>query len=296
LQPNREPPPRTFGLGRRNNLRDLQESDWRCGGHLSLPIASGHNAAMQIERLSIELTNRCQKGCWFCYNHSHPAGDEVWTADELVGFILDCREHGTKAISLGGGEPLESPLLVPLLRDLDGAVFRSLTTSGLLLNGQRLDELVAARPDKVHVSIHFPESRREVARVIEQVQTLADRGITSGVNLLVARPNLPAATAAAEQLRSTGIGPERIVYLPMRGQNTPTPRELAAVAGNRPFQSMTCLGGCSRSPRFCSLAWNRTVAWCSYTVSRRPLAELSHAGLAAALTDLPLTFCGGTDE
>ena len=152
------------------------------------------------------------------------------------------------------------------------------------------------RPDKVHVSIHFPEHRGEVSRVIEQVQTLASRGIRSGVNLLVARSNLAAATVAGEQLRTAGIGNERIVYLPMRGQDTPSPAEIARVAGDQPFQSMTCLGGCGKSPRFCSIGWNRSVAWCSYTESRRELADLSHAGLVAALEDLPLAFCGGTDD
>jgi sulfatase maturation enzyme AslB (radical SAM superfamily) len=208
---------------------------------------------------------------------------------------VDCCEHGTKAVSFGGGEPLQSPLLLPLLKALAGRLFRSLTTNGLLLEGQLLEALVQARPDKVHLSIHFPENQRELYRVMEQVESLASRGIRSGVNLLVARSNLPAATQAAQQLRSAGIGNERIVYLPMRGQDTPSPAEVAAVAGQQPFQSMTCLGSCGKSPRFCSVGWNRTVAWCSYTSSRRELTELSHAGLVAALADLPLTFCGGTD-
>jgi hypothetical protein len=85
-----------------------------------------------------------------------------------------------------------------------------------------------------------------------------------------------------------------MVYLPMRGQDTPTPEEVAVVAGRLPFQSMSCLSGCARSPRFCSIGWDRTVAWCSYTRTRRVLPELSYAGLAAALEGLGLEFCGGT--
>lgn len=251
---------------------------------------------MKLERISIELTNRCQKGCWFCYNRSHAGGDEAWTRDELLGFIVDCGEHGTKAVSFGGGEPLESGLLLPLLAALRGRIFRSLTTSGLLLSGEVFEALVAANPDKVHVSLHFPENGRELDRVIGQVQTLHDRGIKSGVNLLVQRSKLPAAADAARALRSAGIFNERIVYLPMRGQDTPTPSEVSLVADGQPFQSMTCLGGCGTSPKFCSIAWDKTAAWCSYTSSRRPIEPLTHAGLAAALTGLPLTFCGGTDE
>jgi hypothetical protein len=82
----------------------------------------------------------------------------------------------------------------------------------------------------------------------------------------------------------------------MRGRDTPTAAEVADVAGGRPFQSMTCLGGCGKSPRFCSVAWDRTVAWCSYTTARRPLGPATHAGLLAALDGLGLNFCGGAPD
>ena len=36
---------------------------------------------MTLDRISIELTNRCAKACWFCYNHSQPAGATQWTVE-----------------------------------------------------------------------------------------------------------------------------------------------------------------------------------------------------------------------
>jgi MoaA/NifB/PqqE/SkfB family radical SAM enzyme len=249
---------------------------------------------MTLDRISIELTNSCAKACWFCYNHSQPGGDTRWTPDEVVGFVRDCAAHGVKAVSFGGGEPLQYEGLFDVLQHLHGVLFRSLTSNGLLLDGM-LDRLAAARPDKVHLSIHFPERASEVRRVIRQVGALAERGVRSGVNLLVARSNLGAAAKAAEEVRRAGIGNERIVYLPMRGQDTPSPREVARVAGDQPFQSMSCLGGCAKSPRFCSIGWDRRVAWCSYTAARAPLGGLTYEALTAALEGLGLEFCGGTD-
>jgi molybdenum cofactor biosynthesis enzyme MoaA len=248
-----------------------------------------------LERLSIELTNACAKACWFCYNHSQPGGETRWTPGEVVAFVRDCAANGVRAVSFGGGEPLQYDGLFDVLAGLQGVLFRSLTSNGLLLSGERLERLVEAPPDKVHLSIHFPHHAAEVDRVVGQVQDLARRGIRSGINLLVARGNLEAAGRAAEYVRSCGIGNERIVYLPMRGSDTPSPREVARVAGDGPFQSMSCLAGCANSPRFCSVGWDRSVAWCSYTVARAPLREPSHAGLLAALDGLGLTFCGGTD-
>jgi MoaA/NifB/PqqE/SkfB family radical SAM enzyme len=251
---------------------------------------------MPFERISIEVTNRCQKACSFCYNHSLPEGDTRWTADELVSFVRDCAAHGTRAVSFGGGEPLQFDGLFDVLTRLGGVLFRSITSNGLLLHGDALARLVAAKPDKVHLSIHFPEHEGEVRRVVRQVHELADLGVRSGVNFLVARSNLDAARRAAAWVRESGIANERIVYLPMRGRDTPTPAEMAAVAGGAAFQSMSCLMGCARSERFCSVGWDKRVAWCSYTVARRPLPELTYWGLETAMDGLGLEFCGGTAD
>jgi sulfatase maturation enzyme AslB (radical SAM superfamily) len=246
---------------------------------------------LNLDRISIEVTNRCAKACWFCYNHSLPEGGTSWTADELVAFVTDCAAHGVKAVSFGGGEPLQYEGLFDVLERLRGVLFRSLTTNGLLLPDW-LERLLSAAPDKVHVSIHFPERESEVRRVIRQVQELEGRGVRSGVNFLVARSNLPAAARAAAAVRAAGIGNDRIVYLPMRVRDTPTPAEVAAAAGGGPFQSMACLTACGKSPRFCSVGWDKRVAWCSYTATRAPLAELTYRGLAATLPGLGLEFCG----
>ncbi len=247
-----------------------------------------------IERLSIELTNRCGKGCAFCYNASRPGGETRWTPDEVVGLVADCAAHGTRAVSFGGGEPLQYPGLFEVLERLRGVVGRAVTTNGLLLRGELLERLVAAAPDKVHVSIHFPGDEAEVARVVAQVTDLAARGVPSGVNLLVGRSTLVEATRAAARLRAAGLGPERIVYLPMRGADTPSADEVGRVAGSPRFQGPSCLLACGKSPRFVALSWDRAVAWCSYTATRRPLEALTWAGLVAALDGLGLAFCGGT--
>lgn len=246
-----------------------------------------------LERISIELSTLCDKACAFCYSHSSPQGGPSWDLDALTSFAIDCASNGIRAISLGGGEPLQYPGLFELLAALQGHVFRSFTTNGLLLD-ERLDQVVAAAPDKVHVSIHFPGSAPEVRRVVRQVCALQQRGIRSGVNLLVDRRQLEPAARAIHALRDAGIGLDRIVLLPMRGQHTPSPQQLAAVAGTQRFQSMTCLLACGRSPRFASIAADQTVAWCSYTSERRALPSLDHAGLLAALDGLGLVFCGGT--
>jgi hypothetical protein len=77
----------------------------------------------------------------------------------------------------------------------------------------------------------------------------------------------------------------------MRGDDTPSPEDVAKVAGAR-FQSMSCLMKCEKSARFCSIGWDRSVGWCSYTRARNRLREPTFAALKNALDGLGLEFCG----
>jgi MoaA/NifB/PqqE/SkfB family radical SAM enzyme len=249
-----------------------------------------------IDRISIEVTNRCQKACWFCYNSSAPDRATSWTGDELVTFISDCAANGVKAVSLGGGEPLEFPELFRVLRSLDSRIFRSITSNGLPLQDAAVfSELIAARPDKIHLSIHFPDRAEEVTRVIEQLRQLDAAGIRSGINMVISRANASAAESAVRLIHAAGIDNTRIIFLPMRIREIPDATVIAQVAGTTRFQSMSCLMGCAKSPRFVSIAADKTVAWCSYTTARNPLPDLTWAGLTRTMAQTGLTFCGGDE-
>jgi sulfatase maturation enzyme AslB (radical SAM superfamily) len=247
---------------------------------------------MTVQRISVEVTNRCQKGCSFCYNASGKERTTRWTSSSLIEFLQSCNREGTAAVSFGGGEPLLFEGLFEVLDGLMGTVFRSVTTNGLMLEQpENLHRLVAAQPDKVHISIHNPGDDQEVTRVIQQVSELQHRGITSGINLLVRRSSLPGAVRVGEKIRQAGIDSKRVIYIPLHGEDSPCPDDIAEVAGGQPFQSVNCLTGCRISPRFCSLGWDQSVGWCSYTSSRKMLKELTAEGLAAALKGLPLQEC-----
>lgn len=245
------------------------------------------------ELVSIELSRRCQKGCHFCYNGSTPTATDAWAPDDVIAFVDSLAAHGTRSVSLGGGEPLEYPFLDTVFEALRDKVFLTMTSNGLLLDEQ-LARVSQLNPAKMHISIHFPHNHREVERVIRQVKSLRMLGIRAGVNLLVRRDRLAAAQRAAESVRAAGIRNDAIVYLPMRGAQTPTPQQMATVAGATKFQSMTCLLQCGKSPRFASVDANAYAAHCSFTTERRRLETLDAPGLAAALAGLGITFCGGT--
>lgn len=64
---------------------------------------------------------------------------------------------------------------------------------------------------------------------------------------------------------------EQVILIPQRFSNTPTAKELALVAGNRPFQSPSCLLQCKKPTDFVSVSWDKKVNSCSYAKGKQPL-------------------------
>ena len=239
---------------------------------------------IEIEMLSIDITNRCSKECSFCYNASRADRPGRWTADEVVDFASDCIAGGVKAISLGGGEPFEHPEIFEIITRLYPLAYLSVTTNGLPLELPEIKEkLLSARPDKIHISIHCPEDEVEVERVVKQLVWLQSVGVTPGVNLLVSKRNLAAARSAYSRLLDT-LSPKQIILLPLRhSSDTPQAQDLFEVAGRKPFQSASCLTGCKSAGNFASVSWDKKAHWCSFSSGKAALPELSYRGLLEAL-------------
>ncbi len=245
-----------------------------------------------IEIVSIDLSNYCSKECPFCYNHSHREGNVMWTPQEVIAFATDCIDSGgVKAISLGGGEPLEYDGVFDVIDALYPKAYVTLTTNGLpLLRPEIKQQLSEHRPDKVHVSIHHPDSEGEVSRVIRQMAEIETMGIKPGVNLLVAADRVDAAADVYRRLRRT-LQPDQIIILPQRFSKTPAPRELLRVTGGQPFQGPACLLKCATAEPFVSVSWDKQAHRCSYAGGKAPLHALTFAGLIDALSRTTFTPC-----
>lgn len=245
-----------------------------------------------IELLSIDLSNYCSKQCSFCYNHSTRAGNTLWKPQEVIAFASDCIHNGgVKAVSLGGGEPFEYEGVFEIVDPLYPLCYLSVTTNGLPLEAPTVwHHLTQHKPDKIHVTIHQPENPQEVERVLNLVQRIARIGIKPGVNLLVGADNTDNAATVYQQL-SLLLTPKQIILVPQRYSNTPTPKQLASVAGGKPFQSPSCLLECRPPQNFCSVSWDKKAAPCSFAPRKEPLPSLDFAGLEAALKNVRWKRC-----
>lgn len=245
----------------------------------------------RIEILSIDITNRCSKGCEFCYNNSHPSGTTEWSANEIITFAKDCIDNGVKAISLGGGEPFEHPEIFDIIKALQPLVYLSVTTNGLpLLRKEILQQLIQIKPDKIHISLHNPDSISELDRILSQIQIIETLDIKPGVNLLIRRDGINEAKRAYCKLRQR-LSAQQIIILPMRFGNTPSAKEIASVTSREPFQSASCLLGCKRPHNFASVTYDKRAHSCSFTQDAIALSTLTYRGLIKALGEAHFNPC-----
>jgi PqqA peptide cyclase len=163
------------------------ESPWR--GRVPNPLA-----------LIAEVTHRCPLHCVYCSNPLELAAtqSELSTA-EWTSVFQQCGKLGMLHAHFTGGEPLARPDLTELIAAARAAgLYTNLITSGLGLNEQRLQTLVAAGLD--HIQISFQDSREAAANwiagakahahKIELSHAIRRHKIAFTVNLVVHRQNL----------------------------------------------------------------------------------------------------------
>jgi organic radical activating enzyme len=248
---------------------------------------------VKIEQISIDLTNYCSKGCPFCYNSSDRDGATSWQPAEVIGFARSCIEGGVKAVSLGGGEPLEYEGVFDIIEALSPLAYLTLTTNGLPLDSPSIiHSLKLHKPDKIHISIHNADNEKEVARVLKQISLLEDMGIKPGVNILVNADKVEHCKTTYGTLRKL-LEKDQIILIPQRFSDTPSPQQLASVTSGEPFQSPSCLLRCERPKQFASISWDKKVNWCSYAGGKQPLKTLDYQGLIEALLKVTFTSCQG---
>lgn len=245
----------------------------------------------QIELLSIDLSNYCSKQCSFCYNHSRKEGNTMWKPSEVITFASDCIKHGVKAVSLGGGEPFEYEGVFEVIDALYPKCYLSVTSNGLPLEEKKLwKQLESHKPNKIHLTIHQPDSEAEVARVEKRLQEIERIGIKPGLNLLVGADKIEYSKEVYARL-SRILKSDQIILVPQRFSNTPTPKQLASVTDGKPFQSPSCLLKCQRPANFCSVSWDKKVNSCSFARGKEPLQILDYEGLQRALEKVKWMSC-----
>lgn len=125
--------------------------------------------------LVAELTHRCPLHCVYCSNpleltsRSRELSTASWSR-----VLREAAELGVLQADFTGGEPLARPDLAEIIRAARAAgLYASVITSGLPLDENRLDELVAAGLD--HLQLSFQGAEEEAAREFSGTRTHAQK-------------------------------------------------------------------------------------------------------------------------
>jgi PqqA peptide cyclase len=168
--------------------------------------------------LIAEVTHRCPLHCVYCSNPLQMAGaaSELST-EEWTGVFQQSGKLGMLHVHFTGGEPLARTDLAELIAAARAAgLYSNLITSGIGVNEQRLQELVAAGLD--HIQLSFQDSRAEAANWIagtkahahklELARAIRGHKVAFTVNLVVHRQNLDHLEEMIEFIEQ--MNPERI--------------------------------------------------------------------------------------
>jgi len=150
--------------------------------------------------LIAELTHRCPLHCVYCSNpHELTVRSEELPTEIWYRVFQEAGSAGVMQLDLTGGEPLARPDLTTLIESARTAgLYVNLITSGLPLDENRLDELVAAGLD--HFQLSFQGAHEETARDISGSKShpqklkvlgwLKSRRVAVTLNFVLHRNNL----------------------------------------------------------------------------------------------------------
>lgn len=194
---------------------DTDECAFYCG---LLTIFRNLDSYKGIKTYTILPTTFCNARCFYCYElNYHFTSMKQETVNQVISFIK--KTHGPEEIHLNwfGGEPLLGKETISYIADAlkeEGIPFRSgMVTNGSLFNEEVLHDAVSKwHLKKVQITLdgdeeeynrrknYFDTSVSPFAKVISNIRSLLDAGITVSIRLNIDDSNVESMKDLAERL------------------------------------------------------------------------------------------------
>lgn len=165
-------------------------------------IVTSRASACRSVNLWVELTEKCQLKCRYCYNpwRFKPAavhGDVDYSVDKLLKFVRGLSSFCEPSLTLAGGDPTAFSGLEPLIRQLTNEFGVTIVTHGCNINEHLLDALAASRNVSAQISIPsldgpefaFLTGGAELRNALEGVVAVRRAGIKLGISCVATRVN-----------------------------------------------------------------------------------------------------------
>lgn len=194
------------------------------------PLPGAPLYGTKIENVALNLTNRCNLRCRFCYNlpRQGAGSDRELPAAEITGFLKTLRPFLGKQATLTvlGGEPLLEP--EKLFAVAEAAVRQRMTVL-VSTNGLLVDAGIAARARRIGMQVqvsldgHAAELHDAIrgagafARTLAGVRALVAEGAHAILSLVCHRGNLPFLADYLRLARELGVAEARFIPLKRLG-------------------------------------------------------------------------------
>jgi len=98
----------------------------------------------RIDHLNIEVTNKCNQNCFYCFNNSGTdVKSEFFPAIKWLDILNSLKSNGLKSVHFTGGEPFIYPEIMQLIK---GSLDLGISTS-VLSNGYKIKTLSTEQPE-----------------------------------------------------------------------------------------------------------------------------------------------------
>ena len=144
-----------------------------------------------IEKMYIELTQRCNLNCKHCYNSSGGNSKEDIPFENVKELVMFCKKEGLISIALSGGEALLHPeidKIMDFINEQNISIY--LLTNGTILDKDKVGLLLKYMPE-IQISLDGPDEESNDAirghgaykRTIEFIKLLKSMNYGNKINI-----------------------------------------------------------------------------------------------------------------
>lgn len=162
----------------------------------------------QLRAVYLNMTDRCNLNCIYCFAAERKENSARLTFDDYKKILDAVWKYNPRAeIIFTGGEPLMSPLTLPVARYAESLGFsRKLMTNATLINADNVESLIAAF-DSFKISVDGSDAKQHdfyrgagnFSRTIKAIELLEKFSADVKLAMVVTKKNLDDVSKAAER-------------------------------------------------------------------------------------------------
>lgn len=160
-------------------------------------------------RVELELTERCNLSCRFCYNSQKPVD-----SSHVMEILQRLAEEGIPEIVLTGGEPVLHPQFNDILRCCSAMFQKTMVQSnGTLINDSVADLFAENEVYEVNISLHGSPKLHDALTLhegshenaVEAIKRLIHRNVRVSSNFVMTKENIAGLESNLAELYQLGV-------------------------------------------------------------------------------------------